>query len=175
MSDPAVIQLEGSMPGMFAHIRMKVERWSYHFEVSYAAMPMDLVAAGLVDPAMIERIFSSKPGPMFDSNGKRFSFGWSPKYRSARRVWESGEPVTFIRFPRSDAEAMEMPGMHAMFPHGLPQADPNEARRRRIVEDEIRTRTEVVRTRAIGRLQRVVSWTVVGSIITPDWTQIMAQ
>jgi hypothetical protein len=178
----------GTLPAPNQHIEINVTAWSgTRFTVDYIARPQELRSAGLVTELMEGKILHQRSGIHMDEAGRRF------KLRSLTRqiqppkrgLWESGERVDLRYYNVSRRAVLDLPGVGALYPDGLPT---EEERDRAIRENpgagdrvcgslsvQACAYAEAVghvvsRARAVGRSQRLMRWSLInGTVIAPDW------
>lgn len=176
------ISREGRLPAPHAPVRVSLERRQCgdsrpRITVGYTAPKMYLCAADLIDAYMIGRI--RRGGPKSDANKKRFGIRpaiATARYMSSFAAWEADIELTLERYTRSDEEALTLPGVRALFPHGFVDAITHQVPQLADGVAPVATGRsgDVRRSRAVGRLQRLVGWTVLDSVIQPDWEAIRA-
>jgi hypothetical protein len=185
---------KGTLPAPHQHIEINVTAWSENrFVVDYIARPQELRSAGLVTAHMEGKILNQRSGIHMDEAGRRF------KLRSITRqiqppkrwLWESGERVDLRYYGVSRHAVLDLPGVSALYPDGLP----TQGERDRSIREnpgpgdrvcgslsvQACAYAEAVgrvvsRARAIGRSQRMMRWSLInGTIIAPDWAWLIRE
>lgn len=149
----------GTLPQPHENVELSVVRFCSGFWVEYTASSRaDLIAAGLLDAYMLEKIATQKRGARKDAAGFRFM------------LWERGGKCRLRRTPKTDAEALDLLGVRELYPSGIPPySRDNEARA------EPSTQGLTMKQRPIGRFRRLVEWASCENVIWPNWHRVSAE
>jgi hypothetical protein len=166
------IDRAGFMPAPHHHIPIAVSKpFKNEYHIEYAARAVDLVRADIVTTFMLGKILTQRAGRMLDERGRWFEFDHSKiprRLRNKRALWESGQTIPLVYRVGLD-DVLTCPGVRELFPD--PDSCDQGNDRVRVLDGHVAT----TRTRAVGRHQRVVEWTVVGSLIHPHWAGIRSR
>lgn len=167
-------QLERRLAAPHECIEVKTYRWRFIFEVRYTAPSQAaLIAAGVLDGFMLNKIATQKRGKRKDANGVKFRF------------WERKGVACVIRELSDMALALELPGVRDLYPDGIPdwqeperESDRHENpyldRKLREIAPACGDFGVTTRNRAVGRFQRMVEYVSVGPVVVPNWLTIRA-
>lgn len=177
-NDASAIQLEGTLPAPHDSIKLacSVYPWGVHLE--YTGSVDQLFEAGCVTRRMVE-ICREPPRSgalrFVDDDGNHFARLKKPTRAQPDRVTIRRSILT----PSSIAGAMDLPGVRAFFPDGLPACEStpstsfeNTVACRRDAVDVIRGRDFKPRHRPVGRFQRLVEWTAVEGVLYVNWGRV---
>jgi hypothetical protein len=149
------------------------------FAVEDTGTPAQLVAAGIVNEQMQEKILSQRSGVMIDSDGDAFKI--QGKFGETKRAtWEAASRCTLTYYRIGSAAVLCLPGVAALFPSGL------EVEERSALNAQIEQLGQVVRVmreveegggmqrcRIIGRKRREATWYALDDVLYVNWAAIV--